>query len=174
MKSTVLPLLAAVLLASCAPTTMNGLSGQGPSGRIVNGKTGQEGRVSFVGGFQDRASLPSDPDNVTVTVGGTVYSGRYTVLGGAAPLGVSVGIGGSLSSGSGNAGSVGGLFGGVGFGAPHRAQGSVTRPGNLIARTTPSAGAALQTLTCTFEVDNRQHGIGSCQDSAGASYSLQF
>lgn len=169
MKSPLLPLLAAVLLASCAPTTM-----QGQSGRIVNGKTGQEGRVSFVGGFQDRASLPSDPDNVTVTVGGTVYSGRYTVLGGAAPLGVSVGIGGSLSSSSGNAGSAGGLFGGVGFGTPHRGQGSATRPGNLIAKTTPVAGAAVQTLTCTFEVDSRQHGIGTCQDSTGGGYSLQF
>ena len=96
--------------------------------------TGQEGRLNFLGGFQDRPALPSDPDNVKVTVGGTVYSGRYTVLGSGGPrLGLSVGFGGSVGSdGSSNFGS---NFSGA-FGALHHAPpaASVTRPGNLIAR----------------------------------------
>jgi hypothetical protein len=173
-----LPLLAGLFLASCAPATL-----QGSYGRLVNTKTGQEGRLQFLGGFQDRAILPSDPDNVWLTVGGTVYSGRYTVLGSGSPLGLSLGIGGSYSSGStggGGAGSNGdssgnGLFG-SGFsgsvGSDRRSE-HATRPGNLIAKTTALNGV-IKTLTCTFETDNSKHGIGTCQDSAGGSYSLQF
>lgn len=165
-------LLVSVLVAACAPATL-----QGVGGRIVNVKTGQEGQVSFLGGFQDRPALPSDPDNVKITLGSTVYSGRYTVLGSAAPrLGLSLGFGGSYSSGT-----VSPAFGGTAaFGSlNHRPEGdSQTRPGNLIARTAAQNGAAqngaVQTLTCMFQTDSSLHGIGSCQDSAGGSYSLQF
>jgi hypothetical protein len=160
-------LLVSALIAACAPATL-----QGVGGRIVNVKTGQEGQVSFLGGFQERPALPSDPDNVKITLGSTVYSGRYTVLGSAAPkLGVSLGFGGGYSSGA-----VSPAFGGTAaFGSLGQRPegGNQTRPGNLIART-PAQNGAVQTLTCTFQTDSSLHGIGNCQDSAGGSYSLQF
>ncbi|GGJ72206.1 hypothetical protein [Deinococcus aquiradiocola] len=158
-----LPLLAVLLLASCAPT----LSGSA-AGRIVNVRTGDEGRLTFIGGFRDRATLPGDPDNVTVTVGGRTYSGTYTVLGNGRPnLGVSVGFGTGFGWGGADT-----VFGRASFG--DRPAPTFTRPGNLVARTTPATGDTAQTLTCTFQADANDHGIGSCQDSLGASYTLQF
>ena len=168
-----LPLLAAaaLLLAACAPAL------NGSSGRIVNLKTGEEGRIAFTGGFVQRAGLPSDPDNVVVSLGQTVYSGRYTVLGspafGGASLGFSLGYGDGPGWGSGWGSGAFGSFGGQ-FPAVRNA----VRPGNLIARAAGQGGSgqgsAVQTLSCTFQTDEGGHGIGSCQDSAGGSYSLQF
>ena len=170
MNPTLSLLACASLLASCAPATL-----QDAGGRIVNLKSGQEGRLTFVGGFRDRASLPGDPDNLKVTLGEAVYSGRYTVLGSRRPdLGLSLGFGTAFNDSFFNTG--GGFFGGGGgirgsYGPPPLNQ---TRPGNLIARTAATAGGAVQTLACTFEIDSALHGIGTCQDSAGGSYSLQF
>ena len=50
---------ASLLLASCAPAML-----QDAGGRIVNLRSGQEGRLTFVGGFRDRALSPGDPDNL--------------------------------------------------------------------------------------------------------------
>ena len=162
-------LLACVVMASCAPTLITGVGG-----RIVNVKSGQEGQITFLGGFRDRAGRSSDPDNVTVSLGDTVYSGRYTVLGSSAPLGnlgLSLSFGGGFTNGYQDS-----LFGNSGFSGNYRPfadEQSFTRPGNLIAKATTPGGAA-STLTCTFQTDRSLHGIGSCQDSGGNSYSLQF
>ena len=163
-----LPLLtcASLLLASCAPAVL-----QDAGGRIVSLRSGQEGRLTFVGGFRDRASLPGDPDNLKVTLGETVYNGRYTVLGGSRPdFGLSLGFGTAL----GDSFLGGGFFGGGLRGSYGHPPLNQTRPGNLIARTAATASGAVQTLACTFEIDSALHGIGTCQDSAGGSYSLQF
>ncbi|WP_425148387.1 hypothetical protein [Deinococcus sp.] len=160
-----LPIAAALLLAACAPTL------QGVGGRIVNVKTGQEGQLNFIGGFQERPTLPTDPDNVTVTLGDTVYSGRYTVLGRPLGAGLTLSYGDSYPSAQGPF-WYGGSFGtaGASLSAPRDA----TRPANLIAKTSAAKGVPAQTLTCSFQVDDQNHGIGTCQDSAEASYSLQF
>lgn len=161
-----LPALACLLLASCAPAML-----QDAGGRIVNLRTGQEGRLTFPGGFRDRAPLPGDPDNVTVTLGETVYSGRYTVLGSRRPdLGLSLGFGTAFDDSF----FQGGFFGGGIHGSYRQPPPNQTRPGNLIARTAATASAAVKTLACTFEIDSALHGIGTCQDSVGGSYSLQF
>ena len=165
----VLPLLASLVLASCAPAAF-----QGVDGRVVNVRTGQEGRVTFLGGFQDRAVSPGGPANVTVTVGDTVYSGRYTVLGGGGPrLGFGFGLrfGGAHNGYSDSLFSNSGLYGTYG---PFSSEGQVTRPGNLIATAAGTGGTPGRTLTCTFQTDWTLHGIGTCQDSAGNNYSLQF
>ncbi len=157
---------ASLLLASCAPATL-----PDAGGRIVNLRTGQEGRLTFLGGFRDRASLPGDPDNLRIMLGETVYSGRYTVLGSRRPdLGLSLGFGTGFNSSF----FQDGFFGAGVRGSYGHAPINQTRPGNLIARTAATAGAAVQTLACTFEIDSALHGIGSCQDSVGGSYSLQF
>ncbi|WP_407539619.1 hypothetical protein Q0M94_15785 [Deinococcus radiomollis] len=167
LLSCLVPISCAVL-ASCAPTLIVGVGG-----RIVNVRTGQEGQITFLGGFRDRASLPTDPDNVTVALGNLTYSGRYTVLGRNGALGE---LGLSLNVGTGFSGTADSIFGNSGFYGSYRPFASdqaLTRPGNLIARaTTPDGSTA--TLTCTFQTDRSLHGIGSCQDSAGGSYSLQF
>ena len=161
--------ISCVVLAACAPTLTAGVGG-----RIVNVRTGQEGQITFLGGFRDRALRATDPDNVTVTLGNTVYSGRYTVLGrnGAlGDLGVSLNFGTGFSSRAGDT-----IFGNSGFSGTYRpltSDQALTRPGNLIARATTLDGATA-TLTCTFQTDRSLHGIGTCQDSAGGSYSLQF
>ncbi|GGR29744.1 hypothetical protein [Deinococcus ruber] len=163
--SRLLPIAAAAfLLAACAPTL------QGAGGRIVNVKTGEEGTVAFIGTFQDRAMLPTDPDNVRLTIGERVFSGRYTVLGsGGANLGFTLGYGDPAFWPS---GWQGGPYGSLSGQLPSAA--NITRPGNLIAKTAPAQGQAVQTLTCTFQIDDQRHGIGNCQDSGGDSYSLQF
>ncbi|WP_407571198.1 hypothetical protein [Deinococcus altitudinis] len=174
MKPTPL-LLSCLVLASCAPTLIVGVGG-----RIVNVRSGQEGVITFLGGFRNRASLATDPDNVTVAIGNAVYSGRYTVLGrdgSLGNLGVSLNFGAGFTSGYDDS-----IFGNPGFYTSGSYGGSYrpfaddqnfTRPGNLIARATTPGGAA-STLTCTFQTDRSLHGIGTCQDSAGGSYSLQF
>ncbi|WP_424949654.1 hypothetical protein [Deinococcus sp.] len=163
-----LPMIACMALASCAPALIAGVDG-----RIVNVKTGQEGKLTFLGGFRDRASLPTDPDNVTLSLGDSVYSGRYTVLGRSGALGDA---GFSLNFGSGfTGGSSDSIFGNTGFYGsywPFAPQPEFTRPGNLIAKS--MTGAVTSTLTCTFQTDRSLHGIGNCQDSAGNTYSLQF
>lgn len=163
-------LVCASLLASCAPAML-----QDAGGRIVNLRSGQEGRLTFVGGFRDRASLPGDPDNLKVTLGETVYNGRYTVLGSRRP-GLSLGFGTAFNDSFFNTGDGSGFFGGGGGirGSYGHTPLNQTRPGNLIARTAATAGGAVQTLACTFEIDSALHGIGTCQDSVGGSYSLQF
>ena len=159
---------ASLLLASCAPATL-----QDAGGRIVNLRSGQEGRLTFLGGFRDRAALPGDPDNLRITLGETVYNGRYTVLGSRRPdLGLSLGFGTAFNDSLFSDG--GGFFGGGIRGSYGHPPLNQTRPGNLIARTAATAGGAVKTLACTFEIDSALHGIGSCQDSAGGSYSLQF
>ena len=165
--------LSCLVLASCAPTLIVGVDG-----RIVNIRTGQEGRITFLGGFRDRASLATDPDNVTVALGDAVYSGRYTVLGRNGSLG---NLGVSLNFGSGfTSGYEDSIFGNSGFygnyGGSYRPfadDQNYTRPGNLIAKAT-TPGGVTSTLTCTFQTDRSLHGIGNCEDSAGGSYSLQF
>lgn len=169
----VLPLLSCLVLSACAPAL---LSGTGTDGRIVNVKSGQEGVVTFLGGFRDRAVRSGDPDNVTASVGGLLYSGKYTVLGYGGPR---LGLG--LGFGYGNFPNLGGdsLFGpnpyyDAGFYGSFRPyDDQPTRPGNLIARAA-SADGSVSTLTCAFQADRSQHGVGTCQDSAGASYTLQF
>ena len=161
---------ASLLLASCTPAML-----QDAGGRIVNLRSGQEGRLMFLGGFRDRALSPGDPDNLKVTLGETVYTGRYTVLGSRRPdLGLSVGFGTAFNDSFFNTGDGGGFFGGGIRGSYGHPPLNQTRPGNLIARTAATAGGAIKTLACTFEIDSALHGIGSCQDSAGGSYSLQF
>lgn len=164
-----LPLLLAGLLAACAPA----LSGQ-PTGRLVNSRTGDEGRVTFTAPLTSRAALPSDPDNVRIVLNGLTYSGRAVVLGDTFPLGFSVGVSaGGSTGGVGNGGAVLGSSLGVGYG--NRPEGgALTRPGNLIVRSTPGVGSRVRTLTCTFQVDRAMHGIGTCQDEAGVAYGLQF
>jgi len=169
-----LPLLSCLVLSACAPAL---LTGAGTDGRIVNVKSGQEGVIRFLGGFRDRAIRSGEPDNVTVSLGGLLYSGKYTVLGRSAPR-----LGFGLSFGYGGFPNLGGdsLFGpspyyDAGFyGAfPSYDDLQATRPGNLIARATGADGS-VSTLTCAFQADRSQHGVGTCQDSAGASYTLQF
>lgn len=165
--------ISCAVLASCAPTLIVGVGG-----RIVNVRTGQEGQITFLGGFRDRASLPTDPDNVTVALGNLTYSGRYTVPGrngSLGNLGVSLNFGTGFTSGyedsifgnSGYYGNYGGSY------RPFASDQALTWPGNLIAKATTSGGVT-STLTCTFQTDRSLHGIGYCQDSAGGSYSLQF
>ena len=171
-RSAVLPVLslAALLLASCAPTTLGGTAG-----RIVDVRSGQEGTVRFLGGVPGRALLPGDPDNVTVNIGGVAYSGRATVIGeasgphlGSAGLGLSLGFGSSFGPGGGSSGGFAGVVGSPARGA------STVRQGNLVAKATARPDGSAPVLSCTFQVDASDHGIGSCQDSGGASYSLQF
>jgi hypothetical protein len=164
-----LPLLLAGLLAACAPA----LPGT-PSGRLVNSRTGDEGRVTFTAPLTSRAALPSDPDNVRIVLDGLSYSGRAVVLGDPFPLGLSVGVsaGGSIGA-AGGAGTI--LGSSLGLGYDTRPEGgALTRPGNLIVRSAPGVGGRVRTLTCTFQVDRAMHGIGTCQDEAGVTYGLQF
>ncbi|MGI8747160.1 MAG: hypothetical protein ACR2J4_02235 [Deinococcus sp.] len=172
-RSAVLPVLslAALLLASCAPTTLGGTAG-----RIVDVRSGQEGSVRFLGGVPGRPPPPGDPDKVAVNIGGVAYSGRATVIGeasgphpGGAGLGLSLGFGSSFGPGG---GSSGGFAGVVGSSPAHGV--STVRQGNLIAKATARPDGSVPVLSCTFQVDAADHGIGSCQDSAGASYTLQF
>ena len=161
--------LSCLMLAACAPTLIVGVGG-----RVVNVRTGQEGQITFLGGFRDRASLSTDPDNVTVAIGDAVYSGRYTVLGHNGSLGnpgVSLNFGTRFGNGYEDS-----IFGKSGFYGSYRSfadDQNFTRPGNLIARATLPGGAT-STLTCTFQTDCSLHGIGTCQESAGGGYSLQF
>lgn len=168
-----LPLLSCLVLSACAPALLS----TGTDGRIVNVRSGQEGVINFLGGFRDRAIRSGEPDNVTVSLGGLLYSGKYTVLGRSGPrLGVGLGFGyGGFPNLGGDS-----LFGpspyyDAGFyGAfqPYN-DGQPTRPGNLIARAAGADGS-VTTLTCDFQADRSQHGVGTCQDSAGATYTLQF
>lgn len=191
-------LSALALLASCAPalTQPQGTQARGPQanpGRIVNGVTGEEGRLSFTPGSL-RPSLPSAyaPDNVVIEIGGQTYRGRAVVLNAASPLalppgwGLSLGFGASAGSFAGEPGpGAGGDWNGLGWNglgwnglgwrgqldsAPARGPAPL-RSGNLIART---AGSPVLTLTCTLSVDPQERGIGECTGSDGARYALQF
>lgn len=165
------PLLAllglSTLLASCTPAVT------GPQlGRIVNGKTGQEGTVAFTRGtLRPRLGDPFAPDNAIISLGTLTYTGRTVILdsavaGPAAPnWGLRVGFGGGT-----NIGPNGFLGWGTDFGTPRHAA-SYARTGNLIART---AGNAPRTLTCSLMVDEREHGVGECTGDDGVKYALQF
>lgn len=162
-------LLGAVALAlvACAPTVT------APQlGRIVNGKTGAEGTVSFERGtLRPLVADPFAPDNTRIELGGDLYTGRTQLVArtGAAPLpggwGLSVGVAG------GTAGA--GPFGQVGWDtrldSPRAATPSYS--GNLIART---SGVRVRTLTCTLLVDAQEHGIGDCTGEDGTKYAMQF
>lgn len=160
--------LAAALLAGCAPTTT-----APQQGRIVNSVTGEEGRVTFTPGtLRPRLGDPFAPDNATIVIGGQTYSGRTAILDGGPPSllpagwGLSLAFGGSATTGNGTQ-----LGLGTSLGTADRRAAPVARSGNLIART---AGTPPRTLTCTLTVDEREHGIGECTGSDGVKYALQF
>lgn len=164
LKATLISLGLAVLLASC--TLTQPLS---TTGRIVNAASGEEGTVTFLpGALLPRGAAPAG-DNVTVVIGGQTYLGRAAVLDGGtlapATSAFDLSLGFSASSGS----AASGLGVGARLGTPPAPRASL-RSGNLIART---AGATPRTLTCTFQVDASERGIGECQ-SDGARYVLQF
>ncbi|GHF31659.1 hypothetical protein HNQ07_000525 [Deinococcus metalli] len=169
MKHAALTVLAAALLASCAPTVT------GPrQGRIVNSVTGTEGTVTFVSGsLRPRVGDPFAPDNATITIGGQTYTGRTAIVDGSGagnPLpagwGLSVGFGASSSA------FTNGMVGiGTRLDSPDAHRPPVARIGNLIARTT---GTPVLTLTCTLTVDETEHGIGDCTGNDGTKYAMQF
>ena len=146
-------LLGAVALAlvACAPTVT------APQlGRIVNGKTGAEGTVSFERGtLRPLVADPFAPDNTRIELGGDLYTGRTQLV---ARTGATAGPG---------------PFGQVGWDtrldSPRAATPSYS--GNLIART---SGVRVRTLTCTLLVDAQEHGIGDCTGEDGTKYAMQF
>lgn len=155
------------LLASCAPTVTGPIAG-----RIVNGTTGEEGAVSFTRGtLQPRIGDPFAADNAVISIGGTTYRGRSVVLDGGtvstlpANWGLSLGFSGGTRHGE-------EAFGwGTRLDSPRRDTVSLTRTGNLIAR---SAAPNAKTLTCTLLVDAYEHGVGDCTGNNGVKYALQF
>lgn len=166
LKFTLTALGCAALLASCAPTLT-----ASTVGRIVNASTGEEGTVTFQpGALRTRAGDSFGGNNVTVVIGGQTYAGRAALLEGvaAAPAsaGLNLGIAFGATTSNSNTTSGFGVF--VGNSPAPRA---TLRAGNLIART---AGATPRTLTCTLQVDEREHGIGECTGNDGTRYVLQF
>lgn len=156
----------AIALASCAPTVT------APQlGRIVNGKTGAEGTVSFErGSLRPLVADPFAPDNTRIQLGDDLYTGRTQLVarGGTAPLpagwGLSVGVAGGTGAGP---------LGQVGWDTRLDSP-RATAPaysGNLIART---SGVRVRTLTCTLLVDTQEHGIGECTGEDGTKYAMQF
>ncbi|WP_295816535.1 hypothetical protein [uncultured Deinococcus sp.] len=167
MKDAALIVLAAALLAACAPAV------SGPrQGRIVNSVTGTEGSVSFVAGsLRPRVGDPFAPDNATITIGGQTYTGRTAIVDGAgAGAALPAGWGLSVGFGASSAAFTNGLVG-VGTRLDSPRHPPVARIGNLIART---ATAPVLTLTCTLTVDETEHGIGECTGNDGTRYALQF
>ncbi|WP_309570515.1 hypothetical protein [Deinococcus sp.] len=170
MNHAALTVLAATLLASCAPAAT------GPrTGRIVNSVTGTEGVVTFTPGtLRPRLGDPFAPDNASIAIAGQIYSGRTAIVDGSSGAGNPLPAGWGLSFGF---GASSGAFtnGSVGFGtrldSPDHHTPPVARIGNLIART---AAAPILTLTCTLTVDENEHGIGDCTGNDGTKYALQF
>lgn len=149
---------AAALLSACAPAVT------GPVlGRIVNNATGAEGQVSIVRGSLERAGGVNASDNVMITLGRQVFTGR-TVL-------VDTGVATSARSVGGYWNS--GFWGPFGWDNRPLSVHSevVSRSGNLIART---AGPRPVTLTCTLLVSTDEHGTGDCQSSDKLRYTMQF
>lgn len=165
MKWLVLP-ATLLALASCAPTLTGPIAG-----RIVNGKTGTEGTVSFTRGtLQPRLDGPRAPDNAVIQIGGETYTGR-TMLINVTTLVPQSDWGFGLSFGN-TSRYHDGFFGwDAGWGRNNFENRSVTRTGNLIARTT---GPNPLTLTCNLNVDVYEHGVGDCTGSDGTRYAMQF
>lgn len=169
MKHAALTVLAAALLASCAPSVT-----APRQGRIVNSVTGTEGVVTFTPGtLRPRLGDPFAPDNATITFGGQTYLGRTAIVDGSgAGNALPAGWGFSFSlGGTSNAGNSGALGFGTNLHSPDPHRPPVARIGNLIART---AAAPILTLTCTLTVDETEHGIGECTGNDGTKYALQF
>ena len=155
---------ALLVLTSCAPTLT------GPQlGRIINGKTGAEGTVSFERGtLRPLIADPFSPNNARIELGGDVYTGRTQLVaaGGGLPggWGLSVGVGGGTRSDE-----RGGLGWETRLDSPRNVAPSYS--GNLVART---GGPRVRTLTCTLLVDLQGHGVGECTGEAGTRYAMQF
>lgn len=165
MKRLALP-FALLALASCAPTVTGPITG-----RIVNGKTGQEGSVSFTRGtLKPRLDGPNAADNAFIQIGGQSYVGRTVLINvtTAAPttdwgFGLSFGSGGPFRDG---------VFGwDTRWGRNNFERTTVSRTGNLIART---SGPVTLTLTCNLNVDVYEHGVGECTGNDGTKYAMQF
>ncbi len=169
MKRFAVVLAIAALLASCAP------SATGPvAGRIVNGKTGEEGQVAFTRGtLRPRLNAAQAPDSVTIAIGGQTYSGRTVVVDGGSVRTAPGNWAGNwdMSFGFGGSRNVNDNFFGWGSRVGRSQEATLARTGNLIARTTT---APTRTLTCTLTVDVYEHGVGDCTDGEGTRYALQF
>lgn len=154
MKHLALLTAAGVLLAACAP-----FQATERAGRIVNVRTGQEGRISFGAG----ALLPRGA--VNIQIGSAAYAGDYTLLQPALQTAPRFSAGFGFSN-----------FGGdrrfpwyLGFdSAAPRYSETGPRQGSIIAR----SGNAV--LSCTFQADASDRGSGQCQDGAGVTYAFQF
>ncbi|THF88527.1 hypothetical protein E7T09_04810 [Deinococcus sp. KSM4-11] len=170
MNHAALTVIAAALLASCAPTVT-----APHQGRIVNSVTGTEGVVTFTPGtLRPRLGDPFAQDNATITIGGQAYSGRTAIVDGSSGAGNPLPAGWGLSFGFGasSAAFTNGMVGiGTRLDSPDRHGPPVARIGNLIART---GGTPVLTLTCTLTVDENEHGIGDCTGNDGAKYAMQF
>lgn len=164
-----IPLIAlgcAALLASCAPTYT-----ASTIGRIVNASTGAEGTVTFLpGALRTRAGDPFGGNNTTIVIGGQTYAGRAALLEGVAAVPATGGLNFGIAFGSGQSNGNTSTGYGVFLGTPPEPRATL-RAGNLIAKT---AGANPRTLTCTLQVDERDHGIGDCTGSDGTRYVMQF
>ncbi|WP_339095999.1 hypothetical protein WDJ50_01500 [Deinococcus sp. VB142] len=156
----------ALALASCAPTVT------APQlGRIVNGKTGAEGTVSFErGSLRPLVADPFAPDNTRIQLGDDLYTGRTQLVarGGTAPLPAGWGLSVGVAGGTG-AGPLGQVGWDTRLDSPRAAAPAYS--GNLIART---SGVRVRTLTCTLLVDAQEHGIGECTGEDGTKYAMQF
>lgn len=166
LRATLIGLAGVALLASCAPTFT-----AATVGRVVNASTGEEGTVTFQpGALRTRAGDPFGGNNTTVVIGGQTYAGRAALLDAvvAVPANTKLNFGIAFAAGSsgGNTSTGYGLFLGT-----QPAQPGTLRTGNLIAKT---AGTGPRTLTCTLQVDEREHGVGDCTGSDGVRYVLQF
>lgn len=152
------------LLASCAPSMTAPVTG-----RIVNTMTGVEGTVQFTRGtLQPRLEGPNAPENATLQIAGQTYTGRTVIIN--SGVSANPGWGASFNLFGGHTSRDSGFGWYTRFGTPSE-QKTVTRTGNLIART---SSTPTLTMTCTLSVDVNEHGVGDCTGSDGTRYALQF